>query len=90
MAWKEQDKNAASGLTLLSTSGKLLMFVTPQNLSSFSSLRILSLQSNRITKIQGLESLVSLEELYLSHNGLSKLEGLENNVSHPLLFFRMI
>jgi protein phosphatase 1 regulatory subunit 7 len=41
----------------------------------------LSIQSNRITKIEGLESLTALEELYLSHNGLTKIEGLENNVS---------
>jgi protein phosphatase 1 regulatory subunit 7 len=50
-------------------------------MSTFANLKILSLQSNRIVKIQGLESLVNLEELYLSHNGLTKLEGLENNVS---------
>lgn len=44
-------------------------------------MRILSIQSNRLTKIEGLEGLVNLEELYLSHNGLKKLEGLEKNVS---------
>lgn len=44
-------------------------------------LRLLSIQSNRITKIEGLENLVNLEEFYISHNGLEKLEGLENNVS---------
>ena len=54
---------------------------SPQNLSSFSNLKILSIQSNRITKMENLEGLVSLEELYLSHNGLSKIEGLEKNVS---------
>lgn len=52
-----------------------------KNLSTFSHLKILSIQSNRITKIEGLESLVALEELYLSHNGLKKIEGLENNVN---------
>lgn len=57
--------------------------IDSQNLSTFSSLKILSIQSNRITKIEGLESLTSLEELYLSHNGLKKIEGLENNASHP-------
>lgn len=51
-------------------------------MSTFTNLKILSLQSNRITKIQGLESLINLEELYLSHNGLTKLEGLDSNVSH--------
>ncbi len=40
----------------------------------------MSIQSNRITKIEGLDSLIALEELYLSHNGLTKLEGLEKNV----------
>lgn len=40
-------------------------------------LRILSLQSNRITKIENLDALVHLEELYLSENGLTKLEGLD-------------
>jgi protein phosphatase 1 regulatory subunit 7 len=52
-------------------------------------LRLLSIQSNRITKIEGLENLVNLEEFYISHNGLEKLEGLENNVgtdSIPLGF----
>jgi protein phosphatase 1 regulatory subunit 7 len=43
-------------------------------------LRILSIQSNRITRIEGLEELTGLEELYLSHNGIGKLEGLESNV----------
>lgn len=52
-----------------------------QNLDTFSSLKILSIQSNRITKMEGLEGLVNLEELYLSHNGLMKIEGLEKNVS---------
>lgn len=51
-----------------------------QNLDTFTDLKILSLQSNRITKMQGLEGLINLEELYLSHNGLKKIEGLEKNV----------
>jgi protein phosphatase 1 regulatory subunit 7 len=52
-----------------------------QNMSSFCNLKILSIQSNRITKLEGLEGLTALEELYISHNGLTKLEGLEKNVS---------
>lgn len=52
-----------------------------QNLNAFANLKILSIQSNRITKMEGLEELKNLEELYLSHNGLTKIEGLENNVS---------
>jgi protein phosphatase 1 regulatory subunit 7 len=51
-----------------------------QNLSALSSLRILSIQSNRITAIEGLDELHNLEELYLSHNGVKKIEGLEKNV----------
>jgi protein phosphatase 1 regulatory subunit 7 len=44
------------------------------------SLRVLSIQSNRITKLEGLEELAALEELYISHNGLGKIEGLDKNV----------
>jgi protein phosphatase 1 regulatory subunit 7 len=55
-------------------------YMIQQNLSKLSSLKILSLQSNRITKIEGLDQLANLEELYLSHNGVERLEGLENNV----------
>jgi protein phosphatase 1 regulatory subunit 7 len=51
-----------------------------KNLDTFKSLKILSLQSNRITKLEGLEGLTNLEEIYLSHNGLKKIEGLEHNV----------
>lgn len=61
------------------------LLVHSQNLDTFSSLKILSIQSNRIIKMEGLSGLVSLEELYLSHNGLEKLEGLENNVSKGLV-----
>ena len=43
-------------------------------------LKVLSIQSNRITKLEGLEELTDLEEFYISHNGLSKIEGLEKNV----------
>jgi Leucine-rich repeat (LRR) protein len=52
-----------------------------QGLDTFVNLRILSIQSNRITKLEGLEALANLEELYISHNGLTKIEGLERNVS---------
>lgn len=43
-------------------------------------MKTLSIQSNRITKIENLSELINLEELYLSHNGLQKIEGLEANV----------
>ena len=52
----------------------------PQNLGALKSLRILALQSNRLTKIEGLDELTNLEELYFSHNGIERLEGLDNNV----------
>ena len=58
-----------------------------QNLGALKQLRILSIQSNRLTRIEGLEELTELEELYLSHNGIGKLEGLESNVSD--LFLRV-
>ena len=44
-------------------------------------LKILSIQSNRITKLEGLGELDALEQLYLSHNGIKKIEGLEKTVS---------
>ena len=44
-------------------------------------LKILSIQSNRITRLEGLGELDALEQLYLSHNGIKKIEGLEKNVS---------
>jgi protein phosphatase 1 regulatory subunit 7 len=40
-------------------------------------LDILSIQSNRIIKIENLEYLVNLTQLYISDNGLTKIEGLE-------------
>jgi len=50
-----------------------------QNISTLSSLRVLSIQSNRLTTLSdsGLSELKNLEELYVSHNGLTKIEGLE-------------
>lgn len=59
----------------------MLTFQRRQNLDKLTKLKILSLQSNRITKIENLEKLQSLEELYLSHNGVERIEGLEYNVS---------
>ncbi len=40
-------------------------------------LRILSIQSNRIVKLENLDGLIKLEELYMSDNGLSKIEGID-------------
>ncbi|SJM86800.1 probable protein phosphatase 1 regulatory subunit SDS22 [Zygosaccharomyces bailii] len=55
------------------------------NLHYLKSLRILSIQSNNLKKIEGLEELENLEELYLSHNHLTKIEGLENNKKLTIL-----
>ncbi|PBL03723.1 L domain-like protein [Armillaria gallica] len=55
--------------------------IPPGALTPLTSLRILSLQSNRLTRITGMEGLVNLQELYLSHNGIEKLEGLQDNVN---------
>jgi hypothetical protein len=51
-------------------------------------LKILSIQSNRLTVIEGLEGLESLEEVYFSHNGIEKIQGLDHNVS--LCFFFVV
>lgn len=68
---------------------RLMSISTTKNLGTLQRLRILSIQSNRITKLEGLDGLTNLEEFYISHNGLTKLEGLEHNVrrtSHILVF----
>ncbi|KAJ2671962.1 Protein phosphatase 1 regulatory subunit 7, partial [Coemansia sp. RSA 1085] len=56
-----------------------------QNLSSLKKLRVLSIQSNRIVKIEGLDELTNLEELYLSHNGIQQVEGLDSNSKLTIL-----
>lgn len=58
-----------------------------QNLDSLSNLRIISIQSNRLTKITGLSALPKLEELYLSHNAVTDLSGLESNETLRVLDF---
>ena len=50
-----------------------------QNLSTLTSLKILSIQSNRLTELKGLESLQSLEELYIADNFLTGISSLEGN-----------
>jgi protein phosphatase 1 regulatory subunit 7 len=58
-----------------------------QGLQNLKKLQVLSLQSNRITKLEGLEELTELNQLYLSHNGIQRLGGLDNNVRlFPNLF----
>lgn len=56
-----------------------------QNLLSLTNLKILSIQSNRLTTISGLSSLENLEELYVSHNVLTTLSGLESNIALRVL-----
>jgi protein phosphatase 1 regulatory subunit 7 len=42
-------------------------------------LKILSIQSNRLTSISDLSALTSLEELHISHNAITSLDGIQNN-----------
>ena len=56
------------------------MLTSHQNISHLENLKIVSIQSNRLTRISGLESLVNLEELYLAHNLLTEISGLDHNV----------
>ena len=57
-----------------------LAYYSFQGLRTLKKLQVLSLQSNRITKLEGLEELTELNQLYLSHNGIQRLDGLDNNV----------
>lgn len=56
-----------------------------QNLDSLTNLRILSIQSNRLTTLHGLSNLPNLEELYFSHNAVTDLSGLEKNTTLRVL-----
>jgi Leucine-rich repeat (LRR) protein len=58
-----------------------------QNLDALQNLRIISIQSNRLTNITGVSNLPNLEELYLSHNAITDLTGLENNTALRVLDF---
>ena len=49
-------------------------------MDTLQNLKILSIQSNRLTEIKGLEKLKNLEELYISHNAITEVKGLEHNV----------
>ncbi|MCE8189931.1 leucine-rich repeat protein [Porphyromonas gingivalis] len=55
-------------------------------LVDFSSLRILDLSYNEISKLEGLDCLTSLTELHLSGNQVRKLEGLDYLVSLKELY----
>lgn len=56
-----------------------------KNLDGLSNLKIISIQSNRLTNITGLSALPNLEELYLSHNAVTDLTGLESNTGLRVL-----
>lgn len=58
---------------------------TPQEISHLKNLKILSIQSNRLTQISGLSDLPNLEELYISHNALNAISGLQNNTKLRVL-----
>lgn len=63
----------------------VLSLMPGQNVSHLNSLKILSIQSNRLPKISGLSALSNLEELYISHNALTEISGLENNTNLRVL-----
>lgn len=44
-------------------------------------LECLSLQCNRVVRIENLSELINLSELYLSENGIEIIEGLEKNTN---------
>lgn len=54
---------------------------TKQGLDTLQNLKILSIQSNRLTSITGLSSLPNLEELHISHNALTSTSGLQSNTN---------
>ena len=54
-------------------------------LCGLTSLRTLSLQSNRLGGMGGLQACVRLEEVYLSNNGIASIEGLEGLVNLRVL-----
>lgn len=56
------------------------MLLWSQNLDKLMKLKLLDLQTNRLTAIEGLECLVNLEELYLSRNHLEEIQGLDSLV----------
>lgn len=64
-----------------------VMLTNSQNLDSLTNLRILSIQSNRLTTLNGLSNISNLEELYLSHNAVTDLSGLEKNTTLRVLDF---
>ena len=56
-----------------------------KNISLLSNLKILSIQSNRLTKISGLSDLSNLEEIYISHNAITEVSGLDQSFNLRVL-----
>ncbi|KAL9128236.1 MAG: hypothetical protein Q9217_003052 [Psora testacea] len=56
-----------------------------KNISHLQNLKILSLQSNRLSRLSGVSNLPNLEEIYISHNALTEISGLHNNVNLRVL-----
>ncbi|KAG0570673.1 hypothetical protein KC19_6G179500 [Ceratodon purpureus] len=61
-------------LEVLELSGNNITSIMSLRLSSFPVLKHLSLQDNKITKVDGLENLKCLEHLYLNHNSIKELD----------------
>ncbi|XP_024365341.1 uncharacterized protein [Physcomitrium patens] len=61
-------------LEVLELSGNSISNIMSLRLSKFSTLKHLSLQDNKITKVDGLENLRHLEYLYLNHNSIKELD----------------
>lgn len=62
-----------------------LSLMKKQNVSHLKNLKILSIQSNRLTQISGISELPNLEELYISHNALTEISNLDNSVGLRVL-----
>jgi len=82
LARKEQDHGDQGKLFHLPLQRRELIYrVVLQGLDTLTNLKILSIQSNRLTSITGLSSLPNLEQLHISHNALISLSGLESNTN---------
>ena len=78
---RQEQNHGAQGTNCRATKSYVDMDSRPKNLSSLSNLKILSIQSNRLTSLSGLTELSHLEEIYVSHNALTEISGLDHNIS---------
>lgn len=78
--WLGKNKITKLEVRIFSSCWTAMAHYSFQGLQTLKKLQVLSLQSNRITKLEGLEELTELNQLYLSHNGIQRLDGLDNNV----------